>query len=323
LKEITFLKQNADKWQQFESLIDKKGHTDPDLMADLFIQLTDDLSFSKTHYPKSKTTQYLNAVAARVHQEIYKNKKEKRNRILVFWKYELPFLFRNSHRHLLTAFIIFTVAMLIGAVSSANDDSFVRLILGDSYVNMTLENIDKNDPMAVYKSMNQTDMFLAITLNNVYVSFLCFVLGIVFSVGTGYMLFTNGVMLGAFQYFFYAKGLLLKSVLVIWIHGTLEISAIIIAGCAGLTMGNSILYPGTYSRAVSFQKGARQGLKIIIGLVPIFILAGFLEGFVTRHTEMPMALSLSIIFLSLFFIIWYFIIYPIRLNKKLHKTNSI
>lgn len=322
MKEITFLKHNGDRWQHFESLIDKKGHSDPDLMADLFIQLTDDLSYSRTHYPKSKTTQYLNAVAARVHQEIYKNKKEKRNRIVAFWKYELPFLFRNSHRHLLTAFIIFFIAMLIGMVSAANDDSFVRLILGDSYVNMTLENINKNDPMAVYKSMNQMDMFLAITLNNVYVSFLCFVLGILFSVGTGYMLFSNGIMLGAFQYFFYAKGLLLKSVLVIWIHGTLEISAIIIAGCAGLTMGNSILYPGTYSRAVSFQKGAKQGLKIIIGLVPVFIAAAFLEAFVTRHTDMPVLLSLGIISTSLFFISWYFLIYPIQLNNRLHRTNT-
>lgn len=323
MKEITFLKQNADKWQQFETLADKKSGTDPDLMADLFIQITDDLSYSKTNYPKSKTTQYLNSVAAKVHQEIYKNKKEKSNRILHFWKYELPSIFRNSHRELLTSFIIFFIALLIGAVSSAYDDTFVRLILGDSYVNMTLENIDKGDPMVVYKSMKQTDMFLAITVNNVYVSFLCFALGLIFSVGTGYMLFTNGVMLGAFQYFFYAKGLLLQSVLVIWIHGTLEISAIVIAGCAGITMGNSILYPGTYSRSVSFAKGAKQGLKIIVGLVPVFIAAGFLESFVTRYTQMPAALSLSIIFSSLLFIIWYFIIYPIRLNNKAQHVNNL
>jgi len=316
LKEITFLKQNADKWQQFETLLNTGGGLNPDLMADLFIQLTDDLSYSKTKYPKSKTTSYLNSLAARVHQEIYKNKKERSSRILTFWKYELPFIFKNSHKQLLYSFIIFSVAILIGALSSAYDDTFVRLILGDGYVNMTLENIDKGDPMAVYKSMNQVDMFLAITINNIYVSFLCFVLGIIFSVGTGYMLFSNGVMLGAFQYFFYTKGLLLQSVLVIWIHGTLEISAIVIAGCAGLTLGNSILYPGTFSRAESFIKGAKQGVKIMIGLVPVFIVAGFLESFVTRYTNMPMWLSLIIIGISLVFIIGYFVIYPILLNRK-------
>lgn len=322
MKEITFLKQNADKWQQFESLINVKGNTNPDLMADLFIQLTDDLSYSKTNYPKSKTTKYLNSLAARVHQEIYKNKKEKKSRIVAFWKYELPFVFKNSHKQLLYAFIIFVVAMLVGIVSAAYDDNFVRLILGDSYVNMTLDNIDKGDPMAVYKSMNQINMFIGITVNNIYVSFMCFVFGLLFSIGTGYMLFTNGLMLGAFQYFFYSKGLLLQSVLVIWIHGTLEISAIIISGCAGLVMGNSILFPGTYSRGVSFVRGAKQGVKIIIGLVPVFITAAFFEGFVTRYSHMPMWLSLTIIGSSLTFIIWYFIIYPIKLNRKVEQLKA-
>ncbi len=319
MKEITFLKQNADKWQQFESMLTTKGAANPDLMADLFIQLTDDLSYAKTNYPKAKTTQYLNSLAARVHQEIYKNKKEKKSRVITFWKYELPFIFKNSHKQLTYAFIITVIAVLIGIVSAAYDDSFVRLILGDSYVNMTLDNIDKGDPMAVYKSMNQIDMFLGITVNNIYVSFLCFAFGILASFGTGYLLFSNGIMLGSFQYFFYSKGLLLKSVLAIWIHGTLEISAIIIAGCAGLVMGNSILFPGTYSRGASFVRGAKQGVKIVVGLIPVFITAGFFESFVTRYSNMPMWLSLLIIGTSLTFIIWYFIIYPIRLNKRVNR----
>ena len=321
MKEITFLNQNADKWQQFEALVASKGGSNPDLMADLFIQLTDDLSYSKTNYPKSKTTQYLNSIAARVHQEIYKNKKEKSGRIITFWKYELPFIFKNSQKQLFYAFLIFAVAMLIGIVSAAYDDTFVRLILGDSYVNMTLENIDKGDPMAVYKSMNQIDMFLGITINNIRVAFVCFALGLLFSFGTGVMLLYNGIMLGAFQYFFYSKGLLLQSVLVIWIHGTLEISAIIIAGCAGLVMGNSILFPGTYSRGASFIMGAKQGVKIVIGLVPIFITAGFFESFVTRYSQMPMWLSLMIIGSSILFIVWYFIVYPILLNNKVRKKG--
>lgn len=316
MKEITFLKQNAEKWQQFESLLSRKTGSDPDRLADLFVQLIDDLSYARTNYPKSKTTQYLNSLASKAHQEIYKNKKENKKRILTFWKYELPMTFKRSHKQLLYSFIIFITAVLIGVISAAYDDDFVRLILGNSYVNQTLENIDKGDPMAIYKSATPTNMFFAITINNIYVSFLCFILGVFFSVGTGYALFTNGVMLGSFQYFFYQKGLLMQSMLVIWIHGTLEISAIVIAGAAGLTMGNSILFPGTYSRLQSFTMGARQGIKIVIGLVPIFITAGFLESFVTRHTEMPVALSLLIILVSLTFIIGYFVVYPIVLNKK-------
>ncbi|MCW8896625.1 MAG: stage II sporulation protein M [Flavobacteriales bacterium] len=316
MREVVFIKKNADKWKKMEQLVHQKVKITPDENADLFIQLTNDLAFAKTYYPKSTTTEYLNQLAATVHHEIYQNKKESNRRFITFWKTELPLVIKNHHKQLLIAFLIFFISGVIGWVSAKYDDSFVRLILGDAYVNMTLENIENDDPMAVYKKSKELDMFLGITINNIRVSFVAFILGLFFSFGTGFILFFNGIMLGSFQYFFAAKGLLFESFLTIWIHGTLEISAIIIAGAAGITMGNSILFPKTYPRATSFIKGAKNGIKIVVGLVPIFITAGFLEGFVTRHTEMPIYLSLFIIFGSLTFIIWYFIVYPNNIYKK-------
>ena len=317
MREAAFLKQNKEKWALFESPLTQKGGTNPDHLADLFVQITDDLSFARTFYPDSKTTKYLNTIAAATHQQIYRNKKEKRSRVLSFWKYELPLLFRQSHRLLLLSFCIFLLSAAIGMISAANDETFVRLILGDQYVNMTIENVKKGDPLAVYKKQDELDMFFRITINNVKVSFTEFVGGFLFSFGTVALLFYNGVMLGSFQYFFIQEGLFWQSFLVIWIHGTIEISAVVIAGCAGLTVGNSILFPGTYSRSQSFVRGAKQGLKIIIGLVPFFIIAGFLESFVTRHTDMPIYMSGSIILFSLAFILGYFVFYPIYLERKI------
>lgn len=323
MQEVVFLQKNADRWKQFEAFLEKPGQTDPDVIASLFVQVTDDLSYAKTFYPSSKTTAYLQGIAARAHQQIYKNKKEKRNRFLSFWKDELPVIVRASHTEMLVALIVFCMAIGIGALSAAYDTSFVRLIMGDNYVNMTLENIRNDDPMAVYKSRTQLDMFLAITLNNVRVSFLAFVLGVFFSFGTGYVLFMNGVMLGAFQYMFYERGLLWTSMLVVYIHGALEISAIVIAGGAGFVLGNSLLFPGTYTRYESFLRGVRQGAKLVIGLVPIFIAAGFLEGFVTRYTNMPTWLSLTIILGSFGFILWYFVIYPVFGSFELKNAHPI
>ena len=320
MREAAFVKQNVEKWQQFEASLQKKI-MDADQLASIFIQLTDDLAFSRTQYPKSKTTIYLNNLASDVHLEIYKNKKEDQNRFITFWTYELPMLFKSIHRPLLYSFLLFAIGSTIGAVSVANDDTFVRLILGDNYVNMTLENIAQDDPMGVYKSMGQGYMFFAITFNNVKVSFIAFALGIFLSVGSGILLFRNGVMLGAFQYFFYQKGLLLTSFLTIWIHGTLEISAIIIAGAGGLVMGNSILFPGTYPRITSFKRGAKKGVKVIVGLIPVFIVAGFLESFITRLTEMHWSIKVMIIGSSAAFILYYFIIYPIKIHKSATITN--
>jgi uncharacterized membrane protein SpoIIM required for sporulation len=316
MQELAFLHQNAERWKQFESTLNQEYNCGSDELASLFTQVLDDLSYAKTFYPQSNTTAYLQGLAAKAHQRIYKNKREDKGRILQFWKEELPRIILESHRELFVALAIFVVAMLLGVISARNDSGFVRMILGDQYVNQTLENIRLDDPMAIYKSAGEWDMFLAITLNNIRVSFMAFSMGILFSFGTGYILFSNGVMVGAFQYLFFERGILGEAMMTIYIHGTLELSAIVIAGGAGLVMGNGFLFPGTYTRIESFIRSARKGAKMVIGLIPLFIAAGFLEGFVTRHTGMPLSLGLLIILGSLSLIIWYFIIYPLSKRQE-------
>jgi len=312
MREPLFVKQNTAKWTSFETV----PTNDPDELANRFIQVTDDLAYAKTFYPNSKTTLYLNGLAARLHQSIYKNKTEKTNRFVTFWKYELPLLFKVYQKELLYSFIFFMIFCLIGVLSAKYDENFVRLIMGDQYVDMTNANIARGDPFGVYKSYGEFPMFVMIAANNIYVAFINFVAGIIFSVGSVYYLFRNGLMLGAFQYYFYSKGLGAASVLVIWIHGTIEISSFIIVGAAGLVLGNSFLFPKTYSRMVSVKRGAKDGTKMTLGLVPLFLVAAFFESFVTRHTEMPLWLSISILASSAMFIIWYVIVYPNLLYKK-------
>src|ERR1700709_2576459 len=130
MREPLFVKQNAEKWSQFEQSSTK----DPDEIAERFIKITDDLAYAKTFYPKSKTTAYLNGLAAGLHQSIYKNKTEKGSRFILFWKYELPSLFKTYEKQILYSFIFFIVFSLMGALSAKYDQNFVRLIMGDGYV---------------------------------------------------------------------------------------------------------------------------------------------------------------------------------------------
>ncbi|SDM81736.1 stage II sporulation protein M [Kriegella aquimaris] len=317
MREAAFVKQNKDKWATFENALSKKTNIAPDVLSDLYIEITDHLSYAKTFYPRSNTEFYLNALASQAHQKIYKTRREPKNRIISFWKVEFPTLFYHFHRELLIAFLVFAFFAIVGAFSAANEGDFVRSILGDGYVNMTLDNIEKGDPMAVYKQMGEFNMFLGITINNIRVALLAFAYGIFLGIGTLMIMLQNGIMLGSFQYFFYEKGLLWESVRTIWIHGTIEISVIIIAGCAGLVLANGMLFPGTYTRLESFKRGVKNGLKIMVSTLPFFIIAGFLEGFVTRHTEMPDWLAIIIIISSLALILFYYVIYPKQLNKKI------
>ena len=322
MREAAFVKKNKEKWLLFENVLDKKTQISPDKLSDLYIEITDDLSYAKTFYANSNTAIYLNSIASSAHQKIYKTKKEGKNRIITFFKTEFPLAFYSHQKQLLITFSVFAFFAIVGAYSAAVDGDFVRMILGDGYVNMTLENIEKGDPMAVYKKAGEVDMFIGITINNIKVAMFAFLFGILFSVGTLFIMMQNGIMLGSFLYFFYDKGLLWESSRTIWIHGTIEISVIIIAGCAGLVLGNGLLFPGTYSRLESFKRSIKSGLKIMVSTIPFFIVAGFLEGFVTRHTEMPDWLAILIILSSLFCIIYYYVYYPKKIYREFQQLKN-
>jgi uncharacterized membrane protein SpoIIM required for sporulation len=322
MREAMFIKKNAGKWTEYQDV----PTDNPDEMAERFVTLIDDLSYAKTFYPKSKVTRWINGIAAGIYQSIYQNKKEKYSRIFRFWKLELPLLFKKYHRIFLFTFIIFLTFVLIGVISSWQNEDFIRTVLGNQYVDMTEENIAKGDPFGVYKDRNPFTMFIQIAFNNIKVSFYMFVAGFTLGIITTYLLWSNGLMLGCFQYMFFAKGLGMQSVMVIWIHGTLEISAIVIAATAGYILANGMLFPGTYSWGVSFRRGAKDAVKVIVSLVPVFLLAAFFESYVTHlmsnsydnqnNAALPLWAGILILAGSLAFIVWYFIIYPIRLHKK-------
>lgn len=315
MHEAEFVRANAEKWKRFERLL-RQSEADPDVLADLYVSLTDDLAYARTYFPEGESVQYLNDLTAEVHQVIYRERREDRSRIVHFFAREVPKAVGKAQTELFAAAILFFLAVGIGALSALSDPGFTRLVLGDAYVNMTLENIRQGEPMAVYREARSLDMFLGIAFNNVRVAFMTFAMGLILSVGTAFMLLQNGVMIGVFHALFYEQGLLAKSLLVVYVHGTLELSAIIIAGAAGFVLGNGLLFPGTLPRRTAFVRAARQGSKIVVGLVPVFLIAAFLEGFVTRHSTLPAAVPLAIIGGSLAFLVWYFFIWPRRLTTS-------
>lgn len=317
MREIAFIKQNKSKWLDFEQSLDKNSNRNPDELADSYIQLLNDLSYAQTYYPKSKTTIYLNFLVSQIYRKIYKTRRMEQNRLTYFFKTEVPSIVYENRQIILFAFILFFFFTLLGAISARYDHTFVRLILGDNYVNMTLENIDNGDPMAVYKSGNSLGSFLGITMNNIWVAARAYIYGLSAGVLTFYIALQNGIMLGSFQYFFYEQGVLGASLRGIWLHGAMEIFSIVIATAAGFMLAASLLFPKTYSRLYSFKNGVQQSLKVFISTLPFFVSAGFIEGFVTRNSNiMPLWLNILIIGGTLLIISFYYLIYPFIVNKK-------
>lgn len=323
MREVAFIKQNKAKWLEFELAIFGKSKKNPDEMASLYIHLVNDLSYAQTYYPKSKTVTYLNYLASQIFQKIYRTKRAEKNRIVYFFKTEVPLILYEYKRYLLYAFVLFFATVAIGVVSAKYDENFVRLILGDQYVNMTLQNIKEGNPVAVYKSGSNWGSFVGITLNNLYVGSKCFIYGIFGGIGTFYIFLQNSLMLGAFQFFFYQQGVFWESVRGIWIHGSMEIFGIVIEATAGFILGASILFPKTYSRMDSFKIGFKNSLKIFLSTFPFTISAGFLEGFITRYSiDFANWFSSFIILFTLAIISFYYLVYPFIVHKKIQSLRE-
>lgn len=317
MREVTFIKQNKEKWLEIEQVIDGKVKKNPDDLSSLYINLINDLSFAQTYYPKSNTTVYLNHLASLIFQRIYKTKRTDQNRLLYFFKTEVPLLTFEYRRYLYYAFGFFILFTLIGFISAHYDKEFVNIILGDGYVNMTIENIEDGNAVGVYQQGSNWGGSIAIILNNVQVGAKLFLFGIFAGIGTLLVLIYNCIMIGSFQYFFYDYGALVDSAKGIWMHGVFEIFAMIICAMAGLILGASILFPRTYSRLSSFKIGFKNSFKIFLSTIPFTIVAGIIEGYLTRYAlVMPSVLNLLIIFGTLGIITYYYVIYPFIVSKK-------
>ncbi len=313
MREALFIKKNKDRWLKNQDTPSE----DPDEMAADFTQLVDDLAYAKTFYPAGKVTGYINAQASKIYLDIYKNRKEESNRLVTFWKYDLPLTIRKHHGVVLFSFIFFLIFFVVGYFVSAKDEGIARSIFSDTYVDHTQDNIAKGNPFGIYEHGNAFLSWISLMIHNIRVSFLMFVSGIFCGVPSLYMSIQNAVMLGTFDQFFAARGFGIDFWLVVFVHGTLEITGIILACAAGLVLGKSFLFPGTIRRIDAFKQGAKDGVKIMIGLLPVFALAAFFEGFITRLYNDISILTTVIFGLSVLFVIWYFIIYPIRLARKL------
>lgn len=316
MKETSFIQQNKEKWERFEKLYESNAN-DPEELSNLYMDMTDDLSYAQTFYKRRTVRVYLNQLAQKVFTGVHKQRGESLKKLFTVWKVSLPLEIYRARKNLLFSLIAFLIYTVIGAITTHFDPDFPRVVMGDGYVDMTIENIKNGVPLNVYQDESQLGMFIQITTNNMKVSFLTFFVGFFFTIGTHVLMFYNGVMLGAFQYFFKLKGLLITSFLGIWIHGAFEISSIVIAGAAGITAGNGWLFPRSYTRLQSLQLSTKRGLKIMMSLVPFVIAAGFLESFVTHNYQtLPEWSKWTLIMLSFSLILFVYVFYPIYVARK-------
>ncbi|ARV14174.1 stage II sporulation protein M [Polaribacter sp. SA4-12] len=317
MREVAFIKQNKEKWLEFEQVISNKEKKSPDDIANLHIKIMNDLVYAQTYYPKSKVTLYLNKLAKSSFDKVYHSKRRSKNVFLYFFFDKVPLLCYQYRKYIYVSFILFFAFFLIGLLSTFNDDSFARQILGDNYINQTLENIESGDAMAIYKGGSNWGTFIGIYDNNQRVGLNMFLSGLFIGIGTGFYVVHNAIMVAVFQAFFYQNNSFFDSIKGIWIHGTYEIFGMIIEAAAGYIIGASILFPGAFKRFESFKRGMKSAFYIFISTIPFTLAAAFLEGYVTRYSNaMPTIICFAIIGFSLVSISYYYLVLPFKVANK-------
>jgi uncharacterized membrane protein SpoIIM required for sporulation len=310
VKEARFINKNIEDWRRIEESTEKGSLSDSETAVEDYFKSSNDLSYARTFYPHSRLSNFLNGLSTRIHSGIHTNEITPFKDISYFFAEYLPETCYEMRKVIGVAVLLFVIGTAIGWISSVLEPGYTRSFMGDGYVNMTIQNIEAGRPMDVYAVSKSAPMFTGITLNNILVGFRAFAAGILFGIGSALILLYNSVMVGTFLQFFDSYNLLDVAVQTIMVHGTIELSIIVLSAAAGMRLGSSILFPGTYTRGQSFIKGAKQAASLMISLVPFFIVAGFLEGYVTRRDGVD-GYFIAIIALS-FVLVWgYFVFYPL------------
>ena len=243
----------------------------------LYRQIAADLSAVRADRAAGTLEGYLNGLLSRAHNRIYSGKRTGFGTVVNFLAREYPRIFRKHFRYVLVSFLLFVAGLTLGTLLTLARPEFMHLFLGPQMVS-TIEH-HKMWTQSIVGMKPQASS--AIMTNNIGVSFMAFAGGITAGLFTIYLEFFNGVLIGVIGTAC-AQAHMLKDLLnFVAAHSALELPSIFIAGGAGLRIAAGLLFPGVLKRKDSLALAAREGVRLLAGVVPLLVVAGLLEAFLS------------------------------------------
>lgn len=254
----------------------------------LYRQTAADLAAIREDRGSVHFARYVNQLLVRAHNTIYSGHRASPLAALSFFWDTYPAVFRRLLKHCLLAVLVFAIAGIVGAALTYQNPDFKVKLLGPRMV----ETIDRHE-MWTHSIVGIKPLASsAIMTNNMSVGFTTFALGITAGLGTIYMMAFNGLLIGVIGMACFLSGMSLQLWSFVAPHGVLELPAIFIAGGAGFRIAQGLLFPGVLPRRDSLTKAGLEAVQLILGTIPILIIAGLIEAFVSP-TGLPVALKFS------------------------------
>lgn len=270
-------------WRRLEELIEQAGrggvgalaHRDLRELALLYRQTAADLSTVREDASATALGGYLNQLLGRAHNLLYMGGRSRRGGIVNFFFREYPRIFRETFNYTLAATLLFAAAALLGFLVSYYDPGFNRFFLGARMMD-TIERREMwTHSVVAMKPLASS----AIMTNNISVSLATFAMGITAGIGTVWMLLFNGLLLGVITAACLQAGMAGQLYSFVAPHGVIELPSIFIAGGAGLLMAKGLLFPGFLPRKESLARAGAQAVRLVVGIIPLLVIAGTIEGF--------------------------------------------
>ena len=291
-----WLAKRKPQWQRLEQLADRAGrrgvavltHEELQDLGLLYRQTASDLATVREDITSRPLASYLNQLLARAHNLIYMGKRPQWNRIVNFYLDTYPRIFRETFSLVILAALIFVAGGIAGVVVTLRDAGFAHQILGPQMI----ETIEKRE-MWTHSILAVKPMAASgIMTNNLSVGFMMFAAGITAGLGTIWMLITNGLLMGVLAVTTARAGMAMQLWEFVAPHGVLELPAIFIAAGAGLEIARGLLFPGIYSRKESLSRAGSRGAQLLLGEIPLLVVAGVIEAFIS-----PVAIATPLKFL--------------------------
>ncbi len=325
MKYQPFIKQHREEWKQLEESIyhlnKNKQQLSPGQVEDfqrLYQKTAQHLAYAQTYFSGHEVTRYLNDLVAKAHNTLYQDQVSSWQQLKAFFGTKFIQRLTEQWKFVLTAVLLFLLGAAGAFLSVYEDPMHFYSVLPDSMAKAI-------DPANLGKGGKQVDspmMSASIMTNNIQVALLAFAGGVTFGLVSIYLLLYNGVIIGAVAAFFFHYGKFYEFWAYIVPHGIIELTAIFIAGGAGLMMGYKLFVPGPFSRGYQLKTQAYRSVQLLLGTIPLFVIAGLIEGFIT-----PSALSLetkyAFSFLTLFGLIIYISAGTIMIRKRSLNQSSV
>jgi uncharacterized membrane protein SpoIIM required for sporulation len=293
-----FIRERKDAWQRLEELLRLLDHSslrrlhreEVRELGRIYRRTASDLAIARAESRDPRLVNYLNSLVIRAHGRIYQADSQGRRRLLEFFLKDFPRTFRRNWHYTAIIFLVFLIFGLIGFLGTWADPDFSELAYVDPLWRFTI-----NAHVHWWESLNNANQIGAtdILTNNIRVTFNAFALGATLGIGTLISILRFGAQTGAVLALTYQAGFGNDLLTFMAGHGVIELTCVFIGGGAGLMIGSAMLMPGDLTRTDALKTRGLDAVRLMIGCVPLLVIAGIIEGFISPAPIHP-AIKFSI-----------------------------